>query len=120
MITIRLFLALSLVLAVASFSAGTGYRRVVASKQRISQRQLSMEYVPDGMSKAEWKKLQQKEKEATKDKTTGLSGSQSSRAALSRLGRSLEARTSSPSIPLCLSRRGRTCRGQVAVLMARI
>jgi hypothetical protein len=33
-----------------------------------------MEYIPDGMSKAQWKKLQQKEKDSSKDKDYGAIG----------------------------------------------
>ena len=63
MTALRLLLVLILILAVASFQYGGVNRRLVLNNRRFSQRQLSMEYIPDGMSKEQWKKLKQKEAE---------------------------------------------------------
>ena len=41
---------------------------------RISRNQLSMEYIPDGMSKEQWAKIKAKEAEANKGKNLGAIG----------------------------------------------
>ena len=74
MTALRLLLVLTLILAVASFHYGGVNRRLVLNNRRVSQRQLSMEYIPDGMTKEQWKKLKQKEADESKDKNYGAIG----------------------------------------------
>jgi hypothetical protein len=57
------------VLAVTAFSPAS--RVSIARAQRSS---LSMEYIPSGMSKAQWEAIKKKEKEETKDKQYGAVG----------------------------------------------
>ena len=67
----RTFVCLVVVLVLAcvtAFNAATGRGLVRA------QRTLKMEYIPDGMSKAQWEKVKQKEAEALKNKNLGAVG----------------------------------------------
>ena len=69
--------AITLLLAVSQVSAFTSSSSFSGSSLSVNTNNnngLSMEYIPSGMSKAQWKKMKEAEKNKTKGKNLGQSG----------------------------------------------
>ena len=67
----RVFVCLVVVMVLACVTA---FNAVAGRSLARAQRTLKMEYIPDGMSKAQWEKVKQKEAETIKNKNLGAVG----------------------------------------------
>lgn len=66
-----MFSKVLLIFVVLIVTSCQAFRAVSAVSNRLAKANLKMEYIPDGMTKAQWEAIKKKEAEANKGKNLG-------------------------------------------------
>ena len=112
----KIFLLLTLMVTVMLVYSFNGpYNRLIVSNRAANSAArggLTMKYIPDGMSKAQWDAIKEKEKNEAKGKNYGAVGITKFKSRSFEAWQKSGGRTFSQWIPTRLRRRSLTCKGR--------